>query len=352
LPLWYRHDNRDAPEDSQRKLLEGALLTILELRPAIENGFIQLRERNFHICKKHLQERVPEYSNALLIADGIAPRLVAQFRFTASLKTGKIHIGIVGPEEFLEHGYNGITFHERPSWADEVLGTLPDGKSKPLSPEMILKHGLMELVFRKATSDVALHQFYSTKFHLKYLTNLPGEAFFLKHSLGKDSASVESAAFAELSHHLPLLKELSLEEIVKLRKTEYDSFLLYRMALQKAARERFGRSTHITAIQANELFADVLLPDLLKLRAKVKARVRGNRTRSFLKGTVATGVVVTLGMFTGLLPAKLLEWGATVAGVNLSREIVESLFNSGEVDPECRSDDMYFLLKASEHLED
>ena len=128
-------------------------------------------------------------------------------------------------------------------------------------------------------------------------------------------------------------------------------FLLYRKALEKSAKESFSETSQLTQAEVNEVYEDVLLPEVLKLRATLNARRRSGRLRSFLRFAVATSVVVTVGAFTGPISQRILEWAATLGAVNLGREVVESALNPLQIPAEIRQSPMYFLLKASQKLE-
>ena len=76
-----------------------------------------------------------------------------------------------------------------------------------------------------------------------------------------------------------------------------------------------------------------------------------SKKRSFLKSTVASAVVLGLGVFSGL-PAKLVEWAGSIQGVNLAREIGEAKLSTTQTDATYQAHELYFLLRASEYLGD
>ncbi|PYP89086.1 MAG: hypothetical protein DMG65_14365 [Candidatus Angelobacter sp. Gp1-AA117] len=349
LPLWFKPAKTGAPESVERELLGGALLTLIELRAVIEKGLVKLVPHDLHLCTEHLEEAVPGFQQMISRAKRRVSGIASKFRIRFDNFGPYGGLFITGPEDFIEHGAQGIIFHQPAEWTDK-LKLKSDGQ-KILSTRFAIENELLEYIFDDPAMDAALQQYYSLRFRNKYLTNLPAEAYLLSQLNKKEDEPPPSTVSADLSHKLPLLKDLPIDVLLKIRAEEYDGFLLYRNALERAAKERFKNKTQVTEAEAAELYNDLLLPELLQLRAKIRASRRMSKKRSFLKSTVASAVVLGLGVFSGL-PAKLVEWAGSIQGVNLAREIGEAKLSTTQTDATYQAHELYFLLRASEYLGD
>lgn len=346
FPLWYEQDHDYGSPD--REVLEGALLSVLQLRRVIEKGYVRLANKDTHLCESCCEKRVPYYHEILEAARDATSRFVEQFTFTVTDRGGpSVHVLIEGPVEFLEHGGKQRIFETRPEWAVSTKGQ----KKFRIAHEVVRNHDLLRHVFLEPALDVALHQQHHLKEKTNYLTNLEGEAFLASGVL-HDPKAMEYAKAAELSHRIPLLQDLDINAILRLREDEHDSFLLYRKALEKSAKGSFSEKRALTQAEVNEMYEDVLLPEVLRLRATLNAKRKFGRLRSVLKSAAAASVVVTLGAFTGPISQRIFEWAATATAVNIGRDLVESAFDPLQSPAEVRQNPMYFLLKASQRLED
>jgi hypothetical protein len=237
--------------------------------------------------------------------------------------------------------------NDAPSWTEELR--VSPGKKLRLNPEFVRKHDLISHVFDSIAEDVTLQQFLASTLKCKYLANFPAEAQFLSGLSGR-TGEVKLDTVAQLAHRLPILRELPITTLLRLRADEGDAFLLYRAALEKAASESFGTHSTISQQDADELYNSILCPELIRLRAKLKAAQRQKGAAALLKTGVTAAVTVAVGAFSGLLPVKLAEWAGTVAGINVVRDVIETAFSVQTTDPEVRNHDFYFLLRASEEL--
>lgn len=345
FPLWFEsHHPDDAPD---REILGGALFSLFELRPVIEHGYVCIARSEVDVCETCCEKYVPRYHEIMELSRQSSSKLIEQFIFTCTdLGSNGIRFMIEGPPEFLEHGGKHTVLNPRPDWAVGLKG------KQRLSADFIRQNDLLRHVFLKPALDVALHQEHHEKTKTKYLTNLVGEAFLASGVVNNKSEPLKYAAAAELSHRIPLLQELDVNILLRLRKDEHDSFLLYRNALENAAKERFSSSSEMTQARIKEIYDDLFLPEVIKLRAMLNSKRRFGKSKAFLKSAAAASVVVALGAFTGPLSQKILEWGGTVTGVNLGRDLLDSTLDPFQAPSEIRTHPMYFLLRASQELKD
>lgn len=346
LPLWY--EDHDPVEEPDREVLAGALLSLVQLRRVIEKGYVKIVESDLPLCEECCEKEVPYYHQVLEACRISSSDFIKQFKFTATdLGSAGIKMLIEGPPAFIEHGGKQRIFPRVSEWA-----SLLKGRKKAVLPyDLVREQNLMRHIFLQPAMDVALHRQHYERSRTNYLTNLEGEAFLASGILHNSKHSTISKS-ADLAHRIPLLQNLDVNDIMRLREDEHNSFLLYRKALERTVQERFGRSTKLTQSEVDEIYEDVLLPEVLKLRTALRTKHHSSRVKSFLKSAGAASVVIAIGAFTGPISQRVLEWAATTAAVNLGRELVESALEPLQIPDEVRSNPMYFLLKASEKLED
>jgi hypothetical protein len=79
--------------------------------------------------------------------------------------------------------------------------------------------------------DLIFQQLYGYQYGTKYLTDLPGEAEFLGASSPNDELRRKTAALCgELVHSVPLLREVPLPTVLRIRQEDPGSLVLYRQA--------------------------------------------------------------------------------------------------------------------------
>jgi hypothetical protein len=253
---------------------------------------------------------------------------------------------IEGPHEFLEHGHVLIDIYEIPDW---LRGWRRLSQERKLSKATVRKSHLVAEIFNELAKDVAIEQVLGLKYDAKYLTNLPGEALVLSRFSSQDEyfAHCRNVLCAELTHVVPLLDDLPIRTILRVRADEHDAFIQYRAALNKIVSDYIKQRKVVGRKEAKEIYSDILLPEVLKLSTEARAVRRSTIKRATMKTLIAAGVI-GVGVFGGFLPAQLADVIKAVGGVGLARELGEA-FSSIEKNPtQIRNNNFYFLLRLSQ----
>ena len=211
------------------------------------------------------------------------------------------------------------------------------------------KSHLVAEIFNELAKDVAIEQVLGLKYDAKYLTNLPGEALVLSRFSSQDEyfAHCRNVLCAELTHVVPLLDDLPIRTILRVRADEHDAFIQYRAALNKIVSDYIKQRKVVGRKEAKEIYSDILLPEVLKLSTEARAVRRSTIKRATMKTLIAAGVI-GVGVFGGFLPAQLADVIKAVGGVGLARELGEA-FSSIEKNPtQIRNNNFYFLLRLSQ----
>ena len=326
-----------ASEDFRYELT-GAILAVLEMRPLIEAGIIRLVHPSFHFCSDCAATGLQMVKS---IRDATRrTRIAHEDRFLARVEKphspGSRLFSLNGPEEFLEHGSILIEFDRAPSWAKGVRGRLPK--------EVLSKSGFVDDVFEKIAGDLIFHQLCTQSYDAKLLTSLPGEAEILRRLNRQDEqTSALLSLCARLTHEIPLMSNVPLERVLKIRNEEPTAFLQYRTALAGIVKEYIQPRKALSKIEAKQIYEDRLLPELAQLRRGVEV----HRAKMLKKSAATAAVVmaiVTLGMTAGLHAP---DFAATGTGA-LMGGLAALLGDAGPEPDAVKNHQLYFLLKLSE----
>lgn len=334
LPL---PNNYRASEDFRYELV-GAILAVLEMRPLIEAGIIKLVHPRFHFCNDCASTGLQMVKS---IRDATRrTRIAHEARFLA--KVEKAHspgtrlFSLSGPKEFLEHGSVLIELTRAPSWAKGVRGRLPK--------KVLAKSGFVDDVFEQIAGDLIFHQLCTQSYNAKLLTSLPGEAEILRRLNRQDEqTSAVLGLCARLTHEIPLMSDVPLERVLKIRNEEPAAFLHYRTALAGIVKDYIQPGKALSKIEAKQIYEDKLLPELAQLQRGAEVH-----RRKVLKKSAATAAivmaVVTVGMTAGLHASDFAAMGSGALMGGLAALL-------GETSPEpdtVKNHQLYFLLKLSE----
>ncbi len=340
----------DESEYSIRRLLGGTILCIQQMRPMVEAGIMTLAPQELPYCDRHLREALPDYSNLEKAARDLyrenEDRFAVYSEAPESQDDDSPAFTIKGPSDFLEHGQMGRDFYEVPRW---LKGWRGRKRQKKLSKAMVRRSDLVSELFDDMAFDVAIQQVLGLKYDAKYLTNLPGEAMILSRLNPADDyfARCRETLCAELTHEVPLLADIPMRTVLRVRSEEPEAFLQYRAAMDSIVSGYIKRRRVVGRKEAREIYSDILRPEILRLDSQAKAIRRATIRKATAKAVVAAGVV-GLGIFGGFLPTQMAEIIKAVGGVSLLRELGEA-FAAVEKNPaEIKNSNFYFLLRLAQ----
>jgi hypothetical protein len=115
-----------------------------------------------------------------------------------------------------------------------------------------------------------------------------------------------------------------LATILRIRREDPDSFTMYRQALGKILRDYVGGRDEISDSVAEEVYRDILEPEIIRLRRTALAQRRTARKKIMTK-TLLPAVAVGLGVFSGLLPRELAQLAKIVGATTLLSQAAEAL---------------------------
>lgn len=105
---------------------------------------------------------------------------------------------------------------------------------------------------------------------------------------------------------VPFASDVPTSRLVRLRKREHNAFVRYRAAMNEALREVSNEGQSLTRTSAAAIYGDVLAPELARLEQNMKKAKRDLVTTP-LFSAVGVAAALTLGIYSGLVPAEFVE---------------------------------------------
>jgi hypothetical protein len=350
VPLSLREPSEVRDIDWAKSLLLHSGLTLLRLRPLIDQGYVVpavMITRHCACTRDWIGKMIQLTHDG---ADDAAHDLVKSFHTVYQLPdkspTGRSTIYVEGPEDFLEHGSLVQLFDEGPTWRARNWRYNRLGKHDLGGPR---KLAVVQRIFHQIASDTTFYLAFARRNNARYLTDRRGEAFLLEMLTDDDDVAASSEAMsAYMRHSVPLLGDLPLATLLRIRKEERDSFIRYRSALQRLFTEAAKQKRRIGKLEAKEIYKQQIEPQILKMRSELHQEQRRQRKR-LIGGLAALAASVGLGAFGGIVPllAKAAVVGASaMVGGRLLSKAAEAKCEHGATLKE--TNDFYFLLKLTQ----
>jgi len=228
------------------------------------------------------------------------------------------------------------------------VGTQP-AKELKLSSKQIARARILEGRLTTIAHDIWVQHFTSTILGLnaKYLTNRDIDISFLNAiSEDDDFTRYNHILRTHLLYELPVLQNVPLTSLLDIRAKEHDSFLLYRNAINEVVKQYISGRRSLSGREAKEIYEDVVYPKLCELNAKVNS-IRRSLVKKSVRDVSITSSIVTVGLFSGLLPLELL---IGLGGIKITKDVLDSIVQSIQTPQEVRNDNFYFLWKLSKKV--
>lgn len=156
--------------------------------------------------------------------------------------------------------------------------------------------------------------------------------------MGNRFLAPETAKVAELlSHSVPLLADLPIASLVRIRREERNAFITYRHSLTKAIRQGLKPGVSLTEGEARELFKSELQPRIDGLKQFARSHRRSELAKA--SGKAFISAVIGFGVAHSGQPL-----GAAVA-LGYAAKTVEHTLDALRVPEELKNSDVYYLFR-------
>ncbi len=348
LPLPLEHPDNVASIDLSRDELYRALTSLFAVRPLIESGIVRpVAMRTTH-CE-HVKAFVDQMSMFVHdVADSGAKQLLDNFEIAYQLPekspSGRSTAYIDGPEDFLEHGSLVALFDESPSWRAKSWKYDHDGKTTLKGKRKLF---FVEQIFNTIANDTTFYLAYGQQHRSRLLTDRPGEAFLLNWMNQDENLQSASMAMEFLSHSIPLLADIPLSTVIRIRHEERDSFESYRRAITSLTSEVLAEKGELSIEAAKDAFKTRLEPEIEKVKAEVTAERRRQAKRLSI-GISSVAAAVLIGAWGGipiLIKGALAAVGTASGGGLLSKAAASACEHGADIR---QKNDLFFLLRLME----
>lgn len=320
------------------------------LRPVLDNGIVAFTSGRYCFCDKHIiafgsQQLGRRFASTIR-------KLTKRYsgRTDAELRSEKIDGGVLltlslnAPDE-VYGSTRSIEYRAIPEWLNaepELLRrVLRTGRVKvpggALRTNGFLSRRLMDIGL-----DLAFQTSVARVSGAKTLVQRPIQEEFLRatNAIGSKAHLADMAA-AQMSCEVPSFASLSLKKILKIRSTEYESFLSFRTALRQVLEQQM---LGVRGEQGGrELYRDVVEPEVRKLDAHARAIRRGGLWRDVRDVAIGAGVL-GFGIFSGLVSADFGSVASAIGGATAVSGLSRLLGNIS-TPAEVKNSDYYFVWK-------
>ncbi|MDH4202792.1 MAG: hypothetical protein OEV87_07845 [Phycisphaerae bacterium] len=229
-----------------------------------------------------------------------------------------------------------------------ILSKLKSGKKVLLSKTLIRELGVHKDFINETITNVLFGMLTSQKIGSSFLTEDSIHVDFMN-TLNTDNGVKRKNDLAQkyLTSLVPFIEDIQLSDLVKIRQTEGDAFLIYRQALGKAMNELKDSKSDFNVKDAKELYSDIIEPSIAKMDQRIataKRKLAQNTYRPVL-GLVGT---ISFGLLTGILSPQTAAIASAVGFGSCVPKMLESIMAIGDSKDSIKNEPFYFLWKVKQ----
>ncbi|MFZ5858837.1 MAG: hypothetical protein ACOYZ6_18575 [Chloroflexota bacterium] len=341
------------PLDDLRHGFANDLIVISYLRPLIESSrvipitppnyclhclttysFGQDTEKRFKVAYKELLSRYSKETSA-----------------TISLKNGRYHVAISGPENLLEHGTMHFFRADPPPYIEknpELRDLLNSQKEISLSAKDLKGLKISSAFADSVAQNIIFELATSLSVNTTFVTEKSLDIDFIRSISGDLELEERNRIIQEnLTCLVPFIQNIDPHKLITLREKEEESFILFRDGLNKAISEHQKQKTNFTTRDAQEIYSEFVQPQLAHLDATVKSA-----KRNLIKGTsikvLSWAGAISFGLYTGFLPSSVAAMASALGLTKIIADLASDVLKNSNQEDQIRSENMYFLWKVKQ----
>jgi len=355
--LSYHLARHDIPSEEELKAdVFDDLIILGYLRPLIEAKKIVLITPPQEFCPRCFGYHFAEKSFRKK-ADALYEWLRQKFLSETQVELEKLGPDygylISGPDSLVGHGKNVRVVTELPETLNKksrIMAKVNQGEVIKLSRTVLersvkLHNEYAAEVLQNVFFELACAQCFNTGFLTERALHVEALNY-----LSMDSDLIERNRIIQkyLTLLVPFIQSARMEDLIKLREKEPESFIIFRESFTKALSEyRSGITRPFGPEDARQLYGDIIEPSLSKLDQTLKSS-----TKKLLKGTaakvIAWGGAISFGFYAGFVPENLVEAATALGLTHVLAELGSNLLGSRIKKEELSNNDMYFLWRVRE----
>lgn len=321
------------------------IIIILRLKPIVLAGIIGFVSSYVCVCQECLKKivtREDELKEKLeKISELINRETSKNISCTLQRDTdGIAYLSINGIEKLGFHEPTDIMIFQENK---DIRRLLKKSKEVTVTADMMGKWGIIDYIFAPAIEDVFRVQINTSFSGGSFLTNRPYDAMMISQiqSIGLSKETVEHARMIEtgLFHKIPVIGEIEIEKIIRLRQIEGEVFAGYRSKMN-AILDKFDTLDRKALIDVQR---DIIVPELDAME-QVIHRNKQALIKSVVQDVLLIGGGIGLGVFSGMLPIDYSALVGVVGGMSAISNVADKMRGVFSKD-EIKANSFYFLYE-------
>ena len=331
------------------------LIVLFEIKGVISSGLIQFFSPETNICFTCQAKRFLG-SEAGLKFDSSYDSLQNEFLENMRVKCQKVHdeydFICNGPHPYFDHGvvWKQDSLHPEIHNRPRILKSIETGKSVNISKTLTKKLEIHKNYAHQVATNAIYGLSTSKCLHTNFLTENELHLNLLNRlQPNLDIVNKNKIAADHLTSIVPFVEDVDINNLIKLRKRENDSFLVYRQALNQAINEFVEKSGQFTESDAKSLYSDVISPTLASLDKKVKKAKRDLISKPV---RALTGVVgaISFGLLTGIIPPDISAIASAIGLAKFGGDFIKDAMATGDQEDAIKEHQYYFLWKVRQKI--
>lgn len=332
------------------------IMLIIELNPLINHDFIDFYCPDTVTCftcqaKTYLGKSAGK--KFLKSYRTIQKQYLENMSVGAAIDYDELEFFINGPEPFFDHSYSSPQFDiplalkKRPS----ILKKIESGKEVRFSKTLIKDLGYHKNYAHELVSDAMSGLAASRLYNNVFLSDNSLHFDFIN-SMQPVREIAERNKIAEkyLTSIVPFINDVKLEDILKIRKREQESFLIYRKVLNEAIQAFSSGSNVRNENDAKNLYSDMIAPSIAQLDLKVRQAKKDLIIKSY-RPVIGIVGVISFGMLAGLFPSNTFEIIKALGLFKFGSDFLTNLMAIGDTEKEIKMDQFYFLWRIKKSID-
>lgn len=334
---WYPNKEYELKYD-----LTNDLLLINKLAQLIENDIVRIVKPEFMYCDDCIKQMLGDCTSNIDI-DALVYHYLDIVDIELQCRKDRYVLNITNFEDFFEHGEIVAVLNVKK--LNKNLKSKVDAsptKKYILTKQDILEYNILKSIISKEISGIRRNLLEAKTVGVKYLTS----KIFDSHAMEFSTIRSENEDFIDVQqripiYDLPIISGTNIENILRIRELEANSFNRYRVALNQAAKERLNHNTKKELIEINDY---IIYPALTELKSNI-SKIKEGRYKKFFDNILVLGSSISLGLTVGLTPSDPVKIMTALGGIPALIKAGSSLLNLNKEKEKIKDNDFYFLWR-------